>query len=54
MQSIEQAGPPPADSNQLVMKCFLNSQVTLFANTIGQQYLELEMDPQRHQWRQTL
>jgi hypothetical protein len=48
-ESIEQADPPPADLNQLVMKCFLSSQVTLFANTVGQKYLELELDPQRHQ-----
>jgi hypothetical protein len=53
-ESIEQAGPPPADLNKVVMKCFLHLQVTLFANTIEQKYLELEMDPQRHQWRAIL
>ena len=49
-ESIEQAKPAPVDLNPLVMKCYLNSQVTLFANSIGSKYLELEIDPQRYHW----
>ena len=53
-ESIEQAEPVLVDLNQLVMKCYLNSQVTLFANSIGSKYLELEIDRQRYHWHDIL
>ena len=53
-ESIESSGPPPADLNLLVMKAYINSQVPMFSQTMGQLFLEIKVDPSRYHWQDIL
>ena len=53
-EAIEKCGPAPMDLNLLVMKCFVDCSVTIFAQHVHIKYFELCCDPTLHPWRETL
>ena len=53
-QQIESVGEAPADLNQLVLKCYLDSSVPMFATDINSKYLEILSNPDTYHWTETL
>ena len=53
-ETICHIGEPPLDLNQIVVKCHMNSQVTIFTQAVGTLCLALEKDPKCHPWTELL
>ena len=53
-EQIEKCGPAPSDLNTIVMHCYLNCSVVIFAQNVNSKYFELQTDPTKYPWCDTI
>jgi hypothetical protein len=53
-QSIEFCGPAPRDLNTIVIGCFINCSITIFAQYVNASYFQATTEPEKFPWHDTL
>ena len=53
-EQIEKHGPAPSNLNIIVMYCDLNCSVVIFAQNVNSKYFELQTNPTKHPWHNTI